>query len=98
MLQFVPKRQGERSIPQPLEELGLPRRLLELLLDRGIDTPQAVNVYLHPRKEDLHDPMLMQGMDRAVAVVRDAIAKGEEIVVFGDYDVDGVTATARATA
>lgn len=94
MLQFVPKRQEERSIPQPLEELGLPRRLLELLLDRGIDTPQAVEAYLHPRKEDLHDPMLMQGMDRAVAVVRDAIAKGEEIVVFGDYDVDGVTATA----
>ena len=94
MLQFVPKRQGERTIPQPLEALGLPRRLLELLLDRGIDTPEAVNAYLHPRKEDLHDPMLMQDMDRAVAVVRDAVAKGEEIVVFGDYDVDGVTATA----
>jgi len=72
----------------------VPHRLLELLLDRGIDTQQKIDRYLHPKMDDLYDPMLMQGMDRAVAVIRDAVSKGEEIVVFGDYDVDGVTATA----
>ncbi|MFR1592644.1 MAG: single-stranded-DNA-specific exonuclease RecJ, partial [Christensenellales bacterium] len=50
--------------------------------------------YLHPKREDLLDPMLMQDMDKAVNVIRDAIERHEEITVFGDYDVDGVTATA----
>lgn len=94
MLRFIPKHEGERVIPAGLESLGLPRRLLELLLDRGIDTPQKIEKYLHPKQEDLYDPMLMQDMEKAVAVIRDAVAKNEEIVVFGDYDVDGVTATA----
>ncbi len=94
MLQFLPKRAQAREIPEALKGLGLPERLLELLADRGIDTPEAVERYLHPQREHLNDPMLMRDMDRAVAVVRDAIARGEEIAVFGDYDVDGVTATA----
>lgn len=94
MLRFIPKRQEEREIPQELAALPVPHRLLELLLDRGIDTPEKIDRYLHPKKEDLYDPMLMQGMDRAVSVINDALAKREEIVVFGDYDVDGVTATA----
>lgn len=94
MLRFVKKRQEERVISSELEALGVPVRLLELLLDRGIDTPQKIDRYLHPKMDDLYDPMLMQGMNDAVAVIRDAIRRGEEIVVFGDYDVDGVTATA----
>lgn len=94
MLRFIEKHQEKREISPELEALGVPGRLLELLLDRGIDTPQKINRYLHPKMDDLYDPMLMQDMDRAVAVIRDAVRKGEEIVVFGDYDVDGVTATA----
>ena len=94
MLRFVPKVREERPIPEALKTLGVPHQLLQLLIDRGIDTPVAIDRYLHPRRENLHDPMLMQGMDRAVTVIRDAVQKGEEIVIFGDYDVDGVTATA----
>lgn len=94
MLRFVPKHAQDKQIPAELEALGVPRQLLSLLLDRGIDTPQKIDKYLHPKMTDLHDPMLMQDMDKATAVIRDAIQKGEEIVVFGDYDVDGVTATA----
>ena len=94
MLRLIPKNQEKRQIPPELTSLGLPERLLELLLDRGIDTPQKIERYLHPKREDLYDPMLMQDMEKAVAVIRDAIEKHEEITVFGDYDVDGVTATA----
>ena len=94
MLRFVPKHDQQRSIPEQLQQMNLPHRLLELLLDRGIDTPEKIEKYLHPKMDDLHDPMLMQDMNKAVAVIRDAISKGEEIVIFGDYDVDGVTATA----
>ena len=94
MLHLIPKNQQKRQIPPELASLGLPERLLELLLDREIDTPEKIERYLHPKREDLLDPMLMQDMDKAVNVIRDAIEKHEEITVFGDYDVDGVTATA----
>lgn len=94
MLRLIPKNQQRRQIPPELASLGLPERLLELLLDREIDTPEKIERYLHPKREDLLDPMLMQDMDKAVNVIRDAIEKHEEITVFGDYDVDGVTATA----
>lgn len=94
MLRLIPKNQQKRQIPPELVSLGLPERLLELLLDREIDTPEKIERYLHPKREDLLDPMLMQDMDKAVNVIRDAIEKHEEITVFGDYDVDGVTATA----
>lgn len=94
MLRLIPKNQEKGQIPPELTSLGLPDRLLELLLDREIDTPQKIERYLHPKREDLYDPMLMQDMDKAVAVIRDALEKHEEITVFGDYDVDGVTATA----
>ena len=94
MLRLIPKNQQKRQIPPELASLGLPERLLELLLDREIDTPEKIERYLHPKREALLDPMLMQDMDKAVNVIRDAIEKHEEITVFGDYDVDGVTATA----
>lgn len=94
MLRLISKNQQKRQIPPELASLGLPERLLELLLDREIDTPEKIERYLHPKREDLVDPMLMQDMDKAVNVIRDAIEKHEEITVFGDYDVDGVTATA----
>ena len=94
MLRLRPKNQQKRQIPPELASLGLPERLLELLLDREIDTPEKIERYLHPKREDLLDPMLMEDMDKAVNVIRDAIEKHEEITVFGDYDVDGVTATA----
>ena len=94
MLRLIPKNQQKRQIPPELASLGLSERLLELLLDREIDTPEKIERYLHPKREDLLDPMLMQDMDKAVNVIRDAIEKHEEIMVFGDYDVDGVTATA----
>ena len=94
MFRFMPKNDTERVIPEELKALGVPEQLLCLLLDRGIDTKEKIDKYLHPRMEDLYDPMLMQDMDKAVAVICDAVSKGEEIVVFGDYDVDGVTATA----
>ena len=91
MLRFVQKTDGQ--VPQALVDAGIPQRLAQLLYARGIHTPGEAQRYLHPQKEHLHDPMRMQDMDKAVACVRDAIARGEEIAIFGDYDVDGVTAT-----
>lgn len=64
-----------------------------VLVARGIDTPEAAADYLSCDTSGLYDPFLLTDMDKAVAVIRGAIARGEHIVVYGDYDVDGVTAT-----
>ena len=65
-----------------------------LLLQRGIDTFEASKTFFRPSFEDLHDPFLMKDMDKAVQRIEKAIANGENILVYGDYDVDGTTSVA----
>ncbi|HET9333711.1 MAG TPA: single-stranded-DNA-specific exonuclease RecJ [Gemmatimonadota bacterium] len=75
-------------------ELGVPAAVAELLLRRGFDTPDRARAFLDPTLDQLHDPFEMRDMDLAVARVEAALASSEKIVVYGDYDVDGITATA----
>ncbi len=72
-------------------ELGLPHSIARLLSARGVTTPKAAERFLWPRRDDLHDPYRMAGMGEAVERIWGAIARGEPIVIYGDYDVDGVT-------
>ncbi len=65
-----------------------------LLIQRGVRTPEDVELFLHPSLNQLHDPYLMLDMDKAVERIRRAIDSGEKILVYGDYDVDGTTAVA----
>ncbi len=69
--------------------LGLPA--VRVLLTRGYRTPADVERFLHPRLADLPDPFLMLGMEAAVARIRRAVAQREKILLYGDYDVDGVS-------
>ena len=71
-----------------------PALVERLLFTRGMDTPEKIERFLHPSVGDLHDPMLLADMDKAVLRVRRAIEQKEKITVYGDYDADGVTATA----
>ena len=71
---------------------GLPEWESELLCARGIDTPEKAEQFLHPGPENLHDPFAMQDMDRALTLIRMAIARGDRILIYGDYDVDGISA------
>lgn len=64
----------------------------ELLLQRGINTYDEAEHFFRPKLEDLHDPFLMKGMQKAVDRLEQAIDKQEKILLFGDYDVDGTTA------
>ncbi len=75
-------------------ELGFRVPTLSLLLNRGIRTPQAARRFLNPSSHDLIDPMRLKEMDLAVFRIREAIRRSDRVVVYGDYDVDGVTATA----
>ena len=75
-------------------ELGVDRVLAELLVQRGVETFQQARAFFRPSLEDLHDPFLMTDMDKAVERLHEAITKGQKILVYGDYDVDGTTAVA----
>src|SRR5271163_2637478 len=75
------------------EHLHCPNAIASLLVSRGIADPAAAQTFLNPTIDDLHDPMLMLGMDLAVARIQQAVRSSEPILIYGDYDVDGTTAT-----
>ena len=69
-----------------------------LLLQRGIETYEAAKTFFRPSFNDLHDPFLMRDMDMAVNRIEKAIELKENILVYGDYDVDGSTAVALVSS
>jgi len=71
-------------------ELGLPLEIAQILVNRGVLSPESAHDFLFGTSENLYDPFLMKGMREAVARIKRAISKREKIIVFGDYDVDGV--------
>ncbi|MBS1815845.1 MAG: single-stranded-DNA-specific exonuclease RecJ [Acidobacteria bacterium] len=72
---------------------GVPLPLAEMLVRRGFATAHDARAFLHPTRHDLHEPSLLLGMDAAVERLRRAILNSEPILIYGDYDVDGTTAT-----
>lgn len=70
----------------------------ELLLQRGISTYEEARTFFRPQLSDLHDPFLMKDMDIAVERIEKAITNNENILVFGDYDVDGTTSVALVSS
>lgn len=75
-------------------EAGISPLVAQILLNRGISTPQQAREFLAPSLENTHDPYLLADMERAIEVLNRAIEGGEPILVFGDYDADGITGTA----
>lgn len=74
--------------------LGISPISAQVLLNRGIKDETEAESFLKSNLFDLPSPYLMKGMDRAIERIKRAIGKGEIIAIYGDYDVDGVTATA----
>ena len=73
------------------KKLGIEYTLAKLLVLRGIDSFDAAKAFFRPNLNDLHNPYLMKDMDKAVARIELAITNNENILVYGDYDVDGTT-------
>ena len=90
--------------PDPLlvealqESLQIDTLTATLLVQRGITTFDQARQFFRPSIADLHDPFLMKDMDLAVTRIETALAKEENILVFGDYDVDGTTAVSLVSA
>ncbi|MEA1980429.1 MAG: single-stranded-DNA-specific exonuclease RecJ [candidate division Zixibacteria bacterium] len=74
-------------------ETSLPPQIIKVLINRGLDDPQKINTFLNPEISDLKDPYDMLGMREGVERVGRAFINNEKIMVYGDYDVDGITAT-----
>ena len=82
---------------QLAKEINVPDTLARVLCNRGITTYAKAKEFFRPQLSDLHDPFLMDGMDKAVARTIRAVESKERIMVFGDYDVDGTTSAAMLT-
>lgn len=82
------------KVKQLSDDLQVTEIVAKLLLQRGIETYKDAKKFFRPSLDDLHDPFLMKDMDNAVERIEKAISDGENILVFGDYDVDGTTSVA----
>lgn len=80
-----------------LLDAGVPPLCAAVLAARGLDTPEKMSDFLACGEDRLADPFLLRDMDRAAARITQALERGEKIAVYGDYDVDGITATALLT-
>lgn len=76
------------------EDLKIHPLLARLLVQRGVRSFEEARLFFRPSLDHLHDPFLMRDMDKAVARIETALAKGGKVLVYGDYDVDGTTAVA----
>jgi len=83
-----------KKIADLASKLGVDRAISELLLQRGIENFEDAKTFFRPSWSDLHDPFLMKDMDKAVARIEAAIKSNEQVLVFGDYDVDGTSSVA----
>jgi len=84
------------TVPESAEfaqKLGITEMAAGILWHRGLTDIEAAERFLHPEKQPFHDPFLMKDMDKAVARIKQAIESEERIMVYGDYDVDGMSAT-----
>lgn len=76
------------------DQSGYSEKFIRLLVDRGIDTREKAEKFFNFDPQQLHDPFLLKGMHETVARLRDAINQKQRILIIGDYDADGICATA----
>ena len=89
---------AEEKIISLAQALQVDQFVATLLVQRGIETFEEARQFFRPKLTDLHDPYLMKDMDKAVSRIELAIKNNENILVFGDYDVDGTTAVSLVSA
>ncbi len=81
----------EEKINDIVNKFNISRLLATVLVNRGITDEKEIQVFLNPTRKDFHDPYEMPDMKIAVNRIIDAIEKKEKVIIYGDYDVDGIT-------
>lgn len=85
--------QDQQKVDLLSSNLHITPLVAELLINRGIDTVDSAKSFLFLEQIDFHDPFLLKDMDKAVERIKKAIANNENILIYGDYDADGVSST-----
>lgn len=94
-IKLKPEKQKVQALQNALQ---VDENIATLLIQRGIETFEQAKTFFRPTLNDLHNPYLMKDMDKAVIRIEKAIANNENILVFGDYDVDGTTAVSLVSS
>ncbi|MCA1025353.1 single-stranded-DNA-specific exonuclease RecJ [Cytobacillus kochii] len=87
------RQSDEASVEELINGLNISSALATLLVNRGFNTVESARYFLFDEKKEFHDPFLLKDMDLAVSRIQRAIKNNESIMIFGDYDADGVTST-----
>ncbi|UYZ20889.1 single-stranded-DNA-specific exonuclease RecJ [Mesobacillus jeotgali] len=90
---WIVKKSDQTVIDSLAKELSINHLTASLLVNRGLDTVEDARYFLFGQKSEFHDPFLLKDMDKAVERINKAIETQEPILVFGDYDADGVSST-----
>lgn len=75
------------------KKVGLNPITVKVMVNRGINTVDKINKFINTTFSQFHNPFLMKDMEKGVSIIKNAIEKGEKIMIYGDYDADGVTST-----
>lgn len=84
---------GEEKVEEISSKFNISRLLAKILVNRDIVEDEEIKVFLNPTRNDFYDPFLMPDMEIAVNRILKAIENHEKVVIYGDYDVDGITST-----
>ncbi|MBU8879521.1 single-stranded-DNA-specific exonuclease RecJ [Bacillus sp. FJAT-29790] len=90
---WIVRHPDEEKQNQLVQELNISSLVASLLVNRGLHTVESARYFLFDKEQEFHDPFLLADMDIAVSRIKEAIEKQEPILIFGDYDADGVTST-----
>lgn len=83
--------QNEELIEKISKKHNISRLLAQILINRGITDDEQIDVFLNPKRNNFHNPFLMNDMEKAVDRIIKAIENKEKTIIYGDYDVDGIT-------
>ena len=82
---------NEEEVKKIQEKYKINHLLAKILVNRGIVKEEAIKLFLNPTRKDFYNPYLMPDMEKAVERIKQAIEKNEKVLIYGDYDVDGIT-------
>lgn len=81
----------EEKINEISNKFNINKLLAQILVNRGITKDEDIRIFLEPTRNDFYDPFLLPDMEKAVDRIVEAIHKNEKVIIYGDYDVDGIT-------
>ena len=82
---------NEEKINEISKKFNISKLLAKILINRDVVDDEAINVFLNPTRNDFYDPFLMPDMEKTVERIIKAINTKEKVMIYGDYDVDGIT-------